>query len=471
MDLSKVVKKYDVRGRAGTELTVEVAHALGAAFADHLEAEPIILAHDMRISSPELSRAFAEGAVRRGSVVTFAGLSSTDQLYCASGLREQAGAIFTASHNPAPDNGIKLCRPGARPISRDTGLAEIQKRAERYLEAGTVPEAEGGSVTEQDTLADYIDTMLRLVPLPEGKPLKVVVDAANAMAGHTVPPLAERLDGIEVIGLHFTLDGTFPHHEANPLDPENLRDLQAAVVREGADLGLAFDGDADRCFAVDETGAAISASTITAMIAEREIARARAAGEAAPAIVANLVSSRHVREVVEEAGGRCVRSKVGHSLIKAVMAQENAVFGGEHSAHYYFRDFFFADSGMLAALHVLAALRESGALASSLTAQYAPYSSSGELNSVVDDAHAATAAVQERLAEIAAVQGNELSVDWLDGMTVHCWGEDVPESQRWWLSLRGSNTEPLLRLNVEAAEEGQMQHIRDEVLTAIRAIA
>ncbi|MFC0674367.1 phosphomannomutase/phosphoglucomutase [Brachybacterium hainanense] len=470
-DLSGIVKAYDIRGVAGVQLTEEVARALGAAAADHLGATRLILAHDMRLSSPALSDAFADGAALRGAVVAFSGLSSTDQLYCASGVHRAAGAMFTASHNPAPDNGIKLCRAGAKPISRDTGLAAIQARAEAYLDAGEIPAVPGGRREELDTLEEYLGTVLGLVPIPEGRPLRVVVDAANAMAGHTVPPLAERLSGIEVIGLFFELDGTFPNHEANPLDPANLRDLQAAVVAEGADLGLAFDGDADRCFVVDETGRAVPASTITALIAEREIARARAAGEESPAVVANLVSSRHVQEAIEEAGGRRIRSQVGHSLIKELMARENAVFGGEHSAHYYFRDFFFADSGMLAALHVLAALREFDGPASALVARHDPYAASGEINSRVVDAAASREAVRAHMLAMAEAAGDVLEVDDLDGMTVACWDDEAPPEERWWFSLRSSNTEPLLRLNVEAAVASTMERVRDEVLAVIRADA
>ncbi|MCS6711020.1 phosphomannomutase/phosphoglucomutase [Brachybacterium sp. EF45031] len=462
-DLSGIVKAYDVRGVAGEQLTVEVARALGAAFADLLDAAPLIVAHDMRVSSPELSRAFVEGAVRRGSTVAFAGLSSTDQLYCASGLHDAAGAMFTASHNPAPDNGIKMCRPGARPIGRDTGLQEIRRGAEAYLAAGEIPERAGGSRRDVDTLEDYVDTMLRLVPIRGDRRLRVVVDAANAMGGHTVPAVVRRLPTLEIIPLYFELDGTFPNHEANPLDPTNLRDLQAAVRREGADLGLAFDGDADRCFVVDEKGDPVSPSAVTALIATREIARARAEGEDRPAVVANLVSSRHVQEAIEAAGGRRIRSQVGHSLIKALMAENSAIFGGEHSAHYYFRDFFFADSGMLAALHVLAALSETEGPLSELVAEHSPYVSSGEINSRVEDAQAARDLVRRHMETRGGVQ-----IDDLDGMTVTHWDDAGDPEQNWWFSLRSSNTEPLLRLNVEAAQQATMERVRDEVLALVR---
>lgn len=461
-DLCRLVKAYDIRGVADVELDDRVARALGAAFADHVDAGRIVVAHDMRVSSPHLAAAFAEGAVLRGAAVEFAGLASTDQLYCASGLRDAAGAMFTASHNPAPDNGIKLCLSGARPISRDTGLSSIRERAERYLREERIDTRPGGTRTDVDTLGEYVDTVLRLAPVPARRPLRVVVDAANAMGGLTVPAVAAHLPSITVVPLHFELDGTFPHHEANPLDPANLRDLQAAVAAEGADLGLAFDGDADRCVVVDERAQVVPPSVITALIATREIARARADGEERPVVVANLVSSRHVQDAVEASGGERVRSRVGHSLIKALMAEHDAVFGGEHSAHYYFRDFFFADSGMLAALHVLAALAGSDAPLSALVAEHDPYAASGEINRRVQDAAAATGRVR---GSVAGMTGAEL--DDLDGLTVTHWDPAAEPSERWWFSLRSSNTEPLLRLNVEAEQEQTMERVRDEILRIV----
>lgn len=463
-DLRDIVTANDVRGVAGESLTVPILRALGAAFADHLDGAAVVLAHDNRLSSPELAAAFAEGAARRGSVVAAAGLASTDQLYCASGLHRAAGAMITASHNPPRDNGVKLCLPGAAPIGRDTGLDAIRERAERYLAEGVIPERPGGRIEGLETLQDYVTTLLGLVSLPPTLRLRVVVDAANAMAGLTVPAIAARIPGLEIIPLHMELDGTFPHHGANPLVPENLADLRATVLRDGADLGLAFDGDGDRCVAVDEHGRVIAPSTLTALIAGREIARARAAGEETPVVVANLVSSRHVTEVIERGGGRRIRSRVGHSLIKALMAEHNAIFGGEHSAHYYFRDFFFADSGMLAALHLLAALAESSGPASALVAEHSPYAASGEINSRVEDAAAARDAVRAYAARIPGAR-----IDELDGVSIDHWDDAADAEENWWASVRSSNTEPLLRLNVEAARSTTMERVREELLAVIRA--
>jgi phosphomannomutase len=478
--LSSVVKAYDVRGVVPDELDAAVARALGAAFAELMADEsgdaggstaPVVVGHDMRPSSPELARAFAEGVASRGRDVTLIGLASTDGLYFASGALAAPGAMFTASHNPARYNGIKLCRPGARPVGQDSGLDTLRRRAEQLLaapEAGAEQAQPGGgtgTIRERDVLANYARHLRSLVDLSGVRPLTVVVDAGNGMAGHTVPAVLGTDAGLpalplRVVPLYFELDGTFPNHEANPLDPANLRDLQAAVVEHGADLGLAFDGDADRCFVVDERGEPVSPSAVTALVAAREIARATAAGVEAPVVIHNLISSRAVAEVVAEHGGRPVRTRVGHSFIKAEMARHEAVFGGEHSAHYYFRDFWYADTGMLAALHVLAALGEQPGPLSQLAAQYERYVASGEINSTVDDAAARTAAVQEAFA------GDEPVADRLDGLTLTC---DAPDGRPgWWLNLRASNTEPLLRLNVEARDRATMEQVRDRALSVIR---
>lgn len=468
-DLRGIIGSSDVRGVAGEELSAEVARALGAAFVDHLAeqavdgaAPAVIVARDARASSPELAAAVVAGAAARGATVADAGPASTDQLYCASGLHDAAGVMVTASHNPPGDNGLKLCLPGARPVSRDTGLAAIGRRAERYLDEGSVPEVAGGRVQELDTLTDYVDTVLDLVPMPAARPLAVVVDAGHGMAGLTAPAVLGRLPGITLRGLHLDLDGSFPAHPPNPLDPANLRELRQAVRKAGADLGLAFDGDADRCVVVDERGEVVTPSALTALIATREIARVRAAGAERPVVIANAVSSRHVAEAVREAGGEPLSSPVGHSLIKALMAEHEAVFGGEHSAHYYFRDFFRADSGMLAALHVIAALAGTDGPASALVAAHDPYPSSGEINARPADPAAALARGR---AVLEAIPGTE--VDELDGLSLVHWDEDAAPAERWWVSLRPSHTEKLLRLNVEAAEEDTMARIRDRVLEAI----
>jgi phosphomannomutase len=457
-DLSAIVKANDIRGVAGEQLTTEIARALGAAFADLLEAPELIVAHDMRLSSPELSRAVIEGAVRRGAIVADAGLSSTDQLYCASGLHRAAGLMVTASHNPARDNGMKLCLPGARPVGRDSGLEDVRRGAEAYLAAGEIPAHGEGRAERIDTLEDYARTLHELVALPGTRRLRVVVDAADAMAGLTAPAVLGALEQIDLVELHFGLDGGFPHHPADPLRPENLRDLQEAVRREEADLGLAFDGDADRCVVLDETGTPVPPSAIGALIAAREIARARATGEERPRVAVNAVASRHVHEVIDAAGGRRLLTPVGHAGIKRIMADEDAVAGVEHSAHYYFRDFFFADSGMLAALHVLAALAESDGTASELVAAHSPYAASGEQNFPVDDAVAAAARVRAHAEALPQAR-----IDELDGLSVHHWDESLAPAERWWLSLRPSQTESLLRLNVEAEERATLDRVLEEI--------
>lgn len=467
--LQDFVKAYDVRGLVPEQLSTAVAYALGSAFAQVIVrpegATGLVVGHDMRPSSPELSAAFAGGAAAQGVDVTLIGLCSTDGLYYASGALDVPGAMFTASHNPAQYNGIKLCRAGARPVSLDTGLAEVRDLAQWLLDRGAahdLQQATAGEIVERDLLADYAQFLRDLVDLSDVRPLTVVVDAGNGMAGHTVPAVLADLP-LTVIPLYFELDGTFPHHEANPLEPENLRDLQAAVREHGADIGLAFDGDADRCFVVDERGEPVSPSAITALVATREIDRAVADGAdpADLAVVHNLISSQAVPEIIAEHGARAVRTRVGHSYIKAEMAAADAVFGGEHSAHYYFRDFWFADTGMLAAMHVLAALGESDEPLSQLMASYERYTASGEINSRVDDVPAAL----ERVRAWAQEQG-PVSEDTLDGLTLVHHGEPM-----WWLNLRASNTEPLLRLNVEAADAATMERVRDAALQRVRADA
>ncbi|MEV7005704.1 phosphomannomutase/phosphoglucomutase [Streptosporangium sp. NPDC051022] len=448
-DLARIFKAYDVRGVVPDELDEETAEAIGAAFAEVTGAGTVVVTHDMRASSGPLAAAFARGVTSRGADVVDTGLGSTDMLYYASGSLGLPGVMFTASHNPARYNGMKMCRAGAVPIGGETGLVEIRDRAAEILASGIGGEG-GGTVSRRDLLRGYADHLRTLVDLSGVRPLRVVVDAGNGMAGHTVPVVLDGLP-LELTALYFELDGTFPNHEANPIEPENLRDLQKAVLDAGADIGLAFDGDADRCWVVDERGESVSPSTITALVATRELAKQPGA-----TIIHNLITSRGVPEIVAEHGGLPVRTRVGHSFIKAEMARTGAIFGGEHSAHYYFKDFWFADTGMLAALHVLAALGEQDRPLSEILAGYARYAASGEINSTVADQRAATARVREMY------EGrDDVTFDELDGLTVSGPG--------WWFNLRPSNTEPLLRLNAEAADEIRMAAIRDEVLAAVRS--
>lgn len=464
-DLSTIIKAYDVRGVVPDQWDAAVARAIGAAAADVLAAgagSRLVVGHDMRPSSPELVDAFCAGVADRGVDVVVIGLASTDGLYYASGALDAPGAMFTASHNPARYNGIKLCRAGAKPVGQDSGLSDVRATAEGYLDGGIPVLARRGTRSDRDLLGEYAAYLRSLVDLAGSRPLKVVVDAGNGMAGLTVPAVLGTAAGLpalplEVVGLYLELDGTFPNHEANPLDPANLRDLQAAVVRHGADIGLAFDGDADRCFVVDERGEPVTPSAITALVAVREIAKERAAGRE-PLVIHNLITSRAVSEIVTEHGGTPVRTRVGHSFIKAEMARTGAVFGGEHSAHYYFRDFWGADTGMLAALHVLAALGEADVPLSRLAAAYDRYPASGEVNSTVEDPAGAITRVLEHFA------GRIHPVDTLDGVTV----SSVEDAPWWWFNLRASNTEPLLRLNVEAADAATTAAVRDEVLAVVR---
>ncbi|MFJ5777692.1 phosphomannomutase/phosphoglucomutase [Streptomyces sp. NPDC093094] len=450
-DLSQIVKAYDVRGVVPDQWDESLAELFGAAFARVTGADAIVVGHDMRPSSPGLSGAFARGAAALGVDVTEIGLCSTDQLYYASGAFGLPGAMFTASHNPAQYNGIKMCRAGAAPIGQDTGLTEIRELVELWRESGApAPASTAGTVTRRETLEDYAAFLRSLVDLTSVRPLKVVVDAGNGMGGHTVPTVLAGLP-LELVPMYFELDGTFPHHEANPLDPANIVDLQRRVREEGADLGLAFDGDADRCFVVDESGDPVSPSAVTALVASRELAKNGGTGT----IIHNLITSWSVPEVVKENGGTPVRTRVGHSFIKAEMARSGAIFGGEHSAHYYFKDFWNADTGMLAALHVLAALGGQDGPLSGLVAQYDRYAASGEINSTVDDQAARLAAIR------SAYEGREgVSFDDLDGLTV--------STADWWFNVRASNTEPLLRLNAEARDGATMARIRDEALSIIR---
>lgn len=450
-DLSQLVKAYDVRGVVPDQWDESLAELFGAAFVQVVGADAIVIGHDMRPSSPGLSAAFARGAAGRGADVTLIGLCSTDQLYYASGVLGLPGAMFTASHNPARYNGIKMCRSGAAPVGQDTGLSQIRELVEAWQESGAPePGAVTGTVSTRDTLDGYAAHLRSLVDLTSIRPLKVVVDAGNGMGGHTVPTVFAGLP-LDLVPMYFQLDGTFPNHEANPLDPANIVDLQNRVWEESADLGIAFDGDADRCFVVDEHGDPVSPSAITALVAARELARNGGSG----VIIHNLITSWSVPEVIREHGGTPVRTRVGHSFIKQEMAEAGAIFGGEHSAHYYFRDFWNADTGMLAALHVLAALGSQDGPLSAMVASYDRYAASGEINSTVDDQNGRLAALK------AAYTDREgITLDELDGLTV--------TAADWWFNVRPSNTEPLLRLNAEARDAATMAKVRDEAREIIR---
>ena len=460
--LDQIIKAYDVRGTVPDQLNADLAHDVGAAFVRVLgiaarDGGPgaVVIGHDMRPSGPDLVAAFADGVREQGCDVILIGLASTDGLYFASGHLGLPGAMFTASHNPAQYNGIKLCRAGAAPVGQDSGLREIRE----LIEAG-IPAYDGpmGESSARDMLTEYARFLRELVDVRAIRPLKVVVDAGNGMGGFTVPAVLGDAAGLpalplDVDAMYFELDGSFPNHEANPIEPANLVDLQRRVIETGADLGLAFDGDADRCFVVDERGRAVSPSTITALIAARELIK-----HPGSTIIHNLITSRAVPEVVIELGGTPVRTRVGHSFIKATMAETNAVFGGEHSGHFYFRDFWRADSGMLAALHTIAALGETepGTTLSSMLTTFERYAMSGEINTEVADQAAVTAEIRERFVTRDGVTSDEL-----DGLTIN--------GDTWWFNVRPSNTEPLLRLNVEAREEAQMAQVRDEVLAIMRA--
>ena len=460
-DLDSIIKAYDVRGIYPDQLDEDLAHKVGAAFVNVLGARSVdggpgavVIGHDMRPSGPDLVASFSAGVREQGCDVVLIGLCSTDGLYFASGSLGLPGAMFTASHNPAEYNGIKLCRAQAAPVGQDSGLREIRS----MIEAG-IPTFDGplGQERRQDTLAGYASYLRGLVDLSGIRRLKVVVDAGNGMAGYTVPAVLSDGAGLprlplDIDAMYFELDGTFPHHEANPIEPANLVDIQARVRQIGADIGLAFDGDADRCFVVDEKGDVVSPSTLTALIADRELAK-----HPGSTIIHNLITSKSVPEVVIENGGIPVKTRVGHSFIKGTMADTDAVFGGEHSGHFYFRDFWRADSGMLAAMHTLAALGGSpeGTTLSSMLTTYDRYSASGEINTKVDDQAAITAHIEQHFTALGGV-----SVDHMDGLTV--------DGGEWWFNVRPSNTEPLLRLNVEAKDRGTMERLRDDVLAMMR---
>ena len=449
-EFAHIFKAYDIRGLVDVEIDVDFAFATGVAFARFLqiEREPgtIVIGEDMRPSSPLLAEAFSAGATSLGMDVIRIGLASTDMLYFASGKLGLPGAMFTASHNPAEYNGIKLCFSSARPIGKESGLVTI----ENFVREGSPIALRNIGVEKQrNMLEEYVDHLLTLVDIKNIRPLKIIVDAGNGMAGHTAPAIFARLN-CEVIPMYFELDGSFPNHEANPLDESTLKDLKQAMIDQKADLGLAFDGDADRCFLVDERGVAVNPSALTSLIAHRELIKHPGAS-----IFYNLISSRAVQEVIDENGGVGLRSRVGHSYIKKMMAESGAIFGGEHSGHFYFKEFWRADSGALAALHAIAALGESDATMSELLAPYNRYVISGEINSKVENTQEATERVEK------TYTSDQITIDHLDGLTVN--------GDTWWFNLRPSNTEPLLRLNVEASTQAQMETVRDAVLSLIRS--
>jgi len=447
--LEKIINAYDIRGLVKDEITPDFSFSLGIAFAKFLEYErepaTIVVGEDMRPSSPLLAEAFSDGATSQGMDVIRIGLASTDLLYFASGKLNLPGIMFTASHNPAKYNGMKLCKSGARPIGQESGLVKIRELIEQGVPISNRPL---GSIRNQDLLKDYVDYLLSLFPDKAFKKrkLKVVVDAGNGMAGFTAPAVMERLN-VELIPMYFELDGNFPNHEANPIEAKNLKDLQKRVKKEKADIGLAFDGDADRCFLINEKGELVNPSALTSLIAVHQLKV-----KPGSTIIYNLISSKAVSEVIAENGGIGVRSRVGHSYIKSLMAESGAVFGGEHSGHFYFSNFWRADSGMLAALYALAELMATKSTLSELLEPFNRYASSGEINSTVKD-------VKKSIDLIRKKYGNDYQVDELDGLTI--------TADSWWFNLRASNTEPLLRLNVEAETEKEMVKIRDTVLSLI----
>lgn len=450
--LAPIIKSYDIRGLVGSEINESFCRDVGIAFANLVKSSEIVVGYDMRPTSQSLVRAFSEGVQATGTDVINIGLAATDQLYFATGILNIPGAMFTASHNPASYHGMKLARAGAKPIGLLTGLEEIRAA----LINGDLPTTiQHGSERSMDMLEKYGEYLRNLVSCSSIRRLKIVVDAGNGMAGHTVPEVLKPLN-LDIIPMYFELDGTFPNHEANPLDFTTLRDLQARVVAEKADLGLAFDGDADRCFLIDEQGQVVEPSLLTALIAESELRRSPGA-----TIIYSLISSRVVPEIISSNGGVASRSRVGHSFIKQQMADTGAVFGGEHSGHFYFREFWNADSGMLAALYALSALGNTpkGTTFSSLISKYRKYYGSGEINTAVSDTQVAL----ERVAKYFAGRG---AIDRLDGLTIS--GDSAVSSSMWWLNVRPSNTEPLLRLNVEADSDALMCSIRDEALGVIR---
>jgi phosphomannomutase len=443
-DLGIIFKAYDVRGVYPDQFDEDAAYRIGRAFAEWANADSVILGRDCRLSSPAMAGAFSEGVTAQGVGVFDLGLATTDMVYFASGRKQLPGAMFTASHNPAKYNGLKLCLSGARPVGQDTGLAEIRDAAS----AGTFgDQAPGrGEIRSLDMLEEYIEHLLSFADLERFASLTVAADAANGMAGLVVPALFERLPA-KLVPLYMDLDGTFPNHPADPIEPKNQEDLREAVTEHAADLGLAFDGDADRVFLVDEHAQGVTGSLVTALVAQGMLERWPGS-----TILYNLICSRVVPEVIREHGGVPVRTRVGHSFIKAIMAETGAVFGGEHSGHYYFREHYNADSGLVASMVVMDQMSKAGRPLSALLAPLRRYADSGEINSHVTDPQAV-------IEQVAAIYPADRQ-DRTDGLTV--------EFDDWWFNGRPSNTEPLLRLNVEARTEEELKERTEEVLAVIR---
>jgi phosphomannomutase len=441
-DLRTIFKAYDVRGVVPDELDDDDGRRIGAAFADWANVDTVAVGYDCRLSSPALSEAVRDGIASRGTNVIELGLASTDLLYFASGSLDVAGVMLTASHNPPRYNGLKFCLPGAKPVGQETGLGDIRERAERDLG----PSEHRGTVERRDLLDAYADHVLTFVDAEAMRPLTVVADTANGMGGLVAPAVFERLP-VRLVHLYPELDGTFPNHPADPIDPENQRDVKRVVLEEHADIGLAFDGDADRVFVIDEQATGVTGSEITALVASALLER-----EPGASVVYNVICSWTVPEVIRERGGNPIRTRVGHSFSKQVMAETGAIFGGEHSGHYYFRENYRADSGLIATMVVLDRLSRSERPLSEALAPFRRYATSGEINSRVDDARG-------KIEQIAAAYADGRQ-DRLDGLTV--------EFDDWWLNVRPSNTEPLLRLNVEARTDELLHDKRDEVLALIR---
>ena len=448
--LDRIVKAYDIRGTTPDEMNDDVAYALGVAFADFVKAPTVLVGRDMRVTGESLAESFSRGVISRGVNVVNLGLASTDLVYFAAGSLDAPGAMFTASHNPAEYNGIKFCLSGARPVGIDTGLATIRDAAKEVLAGrGPADVAAFGTIAERDMLNDFADHVVSFIDVDSLIPMKVVADTANGMGGLIVPVVFDRLPMMQLEVMYPELDGSFPNHPADPIQPANQRDLQARVVSGGFDIGLAFDGDADRVFVVDEQGRGVSGSTTTAILAAA-VLRANPGAT----VLHNLICSRSVPEVITENGGVPVRTKVGHSNIKQVMAETGAVFGGEHSAHYYFLDNYRADSGIIATMFMLQELSRAQQPLSELRKPFERYEASGEINTSVSDA-------QVVMAEVAKVY-SKFPQDWIDGLTVDC-GD-------WWFNLRPSNTEPLLRLNLEASTRDDCDTYVAEVLSLLTSV-